>query len=172
MDGFDSAASTHVKQDKTIQPKPFKHGSLHLYAPLAGRRAGAPWGDPKLEGTCWCCTGFVVITCCGNNRVGTLVLYVVWKCLASPSVKGSISVAVQTKMILKWKRKEFTIDQLQSLHTWSEVLEFSISEETVFILFSVSVMLGVGFSIGSVWIIAGRLQMCPSGHSRQDYFRD
>lgn len=37
------------------------HGSLHLYA-LAGKRAGAPWGDPKLKGTGWCCTGFVVIT--------------------------------------------------------------------------------------------------------------
>lgn len=41
-----------------------------------------------------------------------------------------------------------------------------------FIVFFVSVMLGAGFSIGSVWIIAGRLQMCPTSHSQQDYFRD
>lgn len=81
---FDSAASKHVKQDKCIQPNPWKHG-LHLYA-LAGRRASAPEGDPKLEETRWCCTGFVVISTVVTRDWGHwfYMLSEVWQFLPFP----------------------------------------------------------------------------------------
>lgn len=116
-----------------------------------------------------CCNNY-----CGNNRLVALILYVV-RGLTSPCCSLSqsllLTVSSEKNNTVMENKKEFGIDKLQSLLTWSGILEFLIAMR-FYILFGVSVMLGVGFSIGSVWIIAGRLQMCPTGHSRQDYFRD
>lgn len=70
------------KSTKTIQPKLFKHGSLHLYA-LAGRRAGAPRGDPKLEGTgLWVLHSVCCNNCVGENRLRPQMCLSLgfWKC--------------------------------------------------------------------------------------------
>lgn len=147
IEGFDSAACTHAKQDQD------QNNHARVCRPLDAlevRMASAPWGDTKSEGTRWRCTRFVVITF-GFNM---------W---------SSLSVSFHTKNVTATEKKNiWNINQLLSLHTWGEIWEFLPALRAFFTLLSVSALLGVG----SVWIIAARLQMCPTGHSRQDYFRD
>lgn len=112
VDSFDSAVFMHVEKEECIQPKLFSHGSLHLYA-LARRRAGAPLGDPKPEGTGWCCTGLLAITTMVKTEWSYWRYY--WSgvgpYLTALLVKCSISEAERSRTLNNTKT-------VQTLHLW------------------------------------------------------
>lgn len=102
---------------------------------------------PKAGGDTVMLYRFCCNNCHGNNRVEALVLYVIRGLKISSSFFPHSTAPSQCQFRHKWywnkKKKKYKIDLLQSLHTWCEIWEFLLAMRQF--LFSVSVMLGVGF---------------------------